>query len=145
MSVRRAVAFHEAGHAVVARLLGLRGGGAYVADSGGCAIVHSRDAPADFRIAVSMAGPLAETLFVAADDIAPGDVVDRARVQAIVDAHGLSARDLLALNLATCDLLLRHEKAVRKVAVWLRTRGKLDGALIDELVADTRYQIEEVA
>jgi hypothetical protein len=146
MSVRRATAYHEAGHCVIGRILGLRGGGAYLAADrgGGCAIIYSRDAAPDALLMIRMAGPLAETLFSADDDIAPGDRVDRARVQAIVDAHGLSARDVLALQLATCDLLLRHERAVRKVAVWLKVRGKLDGALIDELVEGTRWQVREV-
>jgi hypothetical protein len=142
MSVRRAVAYHEAAHAVIGRVLGVRGGGAYLADRGGCAIVHSKDAAPDVRIMISMAGTMAETLFVA--DVVPGDRADRARVKAIVDAHGLSARDLLALNLAVCDLLLQHERAVRRVAVWLKARGKLDGALIDELVEGTRWRVREV-
>lgn len=135
------VAIHEAAHAVVARVLGLRGGRAYLLDDGtGLAHVTPPD-PSSIRgvrkwLAVSMAGAAAERLLLGITG-PNGDITDK---QGQLDAaERLGLLDQLdGLQAWAERLVTRHAETIRTVASELLQDGELGGRTIDRLVTEQR-------
>ena len=126
------IALHEAGHCIVARCLGLRCGGAMVAD--GCGRADYED-EADDSVAVivaHMAGAAAESVLTGR--IADGLAGDREQIEAACAAHDLTQDECDQLWRTACALVRANETSIRCVAVELQRRRALSGSEIDQIV-----------
>jgi ATP-dependent Zn protease len=130
-------AYHEAGHAVAGRALGLPCGRATIVpkqgEHAGYAIVGSRGAPVQHRIVVGMAGAAAEAEYFGA---AVCDGVDGERIDRLIVQTGLSEGTLDRLRQQTHALLSRHWNSVERVAEALLVRRRLAGHEIDALIEE---------
>ncbi len=126
----RGVAYHEAGHAVVARALGLRVARVEIFaedNSGGTDIADAGDLPLVDQIAVCLAGANANHMFNApSHDLA--DFGDHVRVSNLVEglteAKGDALRD--KGHQRAWDLLGAHASSVENIAAQLLAQRKID-------------------
>lgn len=152
MSAR--TAYHEAGHAVIGRRMGLVCGGATIVaneDEGeaGHAIcadpwvtVQAWDDAGRWRdyghallgrIITYMAG--AETERLIYGDCAGGDIDDRRQIDRMAEALGWDgAMKLERLRTRTLSLCRKHQPAIERVQMALMMRRVLTGAEIDAIV-----------
>jgi ATP-dependent Zn protease len=155
----RHTAYHEAGHAVIGRVLTLLSGGAtiepdYEAESAGCAITenphacerawekrgkvrYSLDVALHAQIITSMAGAEAEIVLLGQTDGGAGH--DRLKIG--IMAQNLSIplehfweRTEPRLRAFTRRLVLRHREPIERVAAALLEKKTLSGAELDKLV-----------
>ena len=150
MNDRLHVATHEAGHAVIARVLTLVCGGASIQPDydDGCAghsiiadplmtesvwdkrwKLRTGEAVYRARIIADMAGTEAETELLGATEGADGD--DRYQIDLM--AEQLDRCDLDRLRAMTRMLVRRHRHRIERVAAALLTKRKLSGRQIDKL------------
>jgi hypothetical protein len=127
------ISIHEAGHAVVARALALRCGGASIADGRGRADYQDDEAEAGSiaTIIAHMSGAAAERVLLGS--IADGIAGDREQIVSLFDARGLTQVQADRLWRTACALVRAHEAAIRRVAVELQRRRSLSGAEIDQI------------
>jgi hypothetical protein len=130
---RLEVAFHEAGHAVIARVLGLKAGRATLCDFDGVARSYFED-----NVIAVLAGRAAteELLGYASDD---GCSVDDATAVRLLTAENryMYATALRQHRLVQAHKLIRaHAGAVERVARELLARVTLSGEEIDRLIGD---------
>jgi hypothetical protein len=153
------LAFHEAGHAVIARVLGLTGGAAEIdpidKTCGGYAMMDDpwivaggwerrkryREVRTAYRgrILADMAG--AETERELLGGTLGGDDSDRLRILEFLDETGLEEKwDHYEprMRAFTRQLIRRHRAKIERVARALVKRRKLEGAEIDELIRNCR-------
>jgi hypothetical protein len=134
------VAIHEAGHTVVALVLGLRPGDVTIINSDGklagltkcaTALRGNRVRPEKYtihaRAMVSMAGAEAERVLLN-QGYNNGDRTDRANIDALISEDRLKAR----LRRMTCQLVRRHYLAIEHVAETLVVANTLSGEHINE-------------
>jgi hypothetical protein len=128
---REASAIHEAGHGVLATILGLNVPITGLCRDGGCAWVES--GPPDKLAIVALAGQLAQARFVGRSS-APGGDCDlkeaKACAQRIFPEHKIAAA-LTDWAREAEDLLDRYWPAVVEVARVLRGRPMLGQELFD--------------
>jgi hypothetical protein len=128
------ISIHEAGHAVVARALALRCGGAMVADGCGRADYHDDEA-GDGLIAViiaHMAGAAAESVLTGR--LADGLRGDQAQIVSACAVRDMTQHECDQLWRSVLALVRANEVAMRSVADALLERGELSGAQIDALL-----------
>jgi hypothetical protein len=170
------VAVHEAGHAVVARLLGHPLGGATVDPGPGYegriwgeryveAFSQGRGDASDVRGALApmmpkagedrssvsdvfgnvyahcielMAGRAAERMLLEGEPAPPADDLRQARELAMLICQSEEAIETVIAHcdVAARDLLLSHGDVVMTLSIVLRIKRTLDGAEIDEIIAD---------
>jgi hypothetical protein len=136
---KRTVAIHEAGHTVVALVVGLRPGDVTIINANGklagltkCATVlrGNRVRPEKYtihaRAMVSMAGAEAEHVLLNRGDN-NGDRTDRVNIDALISDDRLKAR----LRRMTCQLVRRHYLAIEHVAETLVAANTLSGEHIN--------------
>jgi hypothetical protein len=132
------IAVHEAGHAVIARVLGLEGGAAtLVADESGRAQAAWTADNSIKDIMASLGGRAAtEVLLDRASD--EGCSFDDERAMGLLESNGFrgcfDARRCLLGD--TRRLAERHKAAIALVAIALLDRETLTGGEIDELLED---------
>jgi ATP-dependent Zn protease len=133
---RREVAYHEAAHAVIARMLGLEVRRATMRDAQGhgCAVVTS-DGTLNF-VMMCLAGRIASYLFLATADEAgcesDNDKADELLAElGFSDPPAMRERLLLDVHALVCE----HAGAIERVAKQLLRQGSLTGAEIDQLLA----------
>jgi ATP-dependent Zn protease len=137
--VRLEVAYHEAGHAVLARVLGLRSGRATLRDHDGRARAYLNPGDSIDGVLAVLGGRAAtEELLGYADDF--GCSTDDRRALALLMAPGIIEREpwyakivRRQLTAQARDLVRRHRGAIERVAHALLARGTLTGAEIDRL------------
>jgi ATP-dependent Zn protease len=124
-------AVHEAGHAVIGRLLNLPCGGARIRDDGtGYAMVWAEDAIPRKYIMLAVAGGAAERLFF--DDVDESvSALDRRRAHRRALANDYNAKQFSHVRRRATSLLTDHADAVRRVAAALLEYGSLSGKQID--------------
>jgi hypothetical protein len=126
------IALHESGHAVIARALALRCGGATVADGRGRAIYQDEvDDGSIATIIAHMAGAAAESVLTGR--IADGIAADREQIVSACAARDLTQAQLDRLWRTGCVLVRANEVAIRCVAVELQRRRSLSGSEIDQI------------
>jgi hypothetical protein len=125
------ISVHEAGHAIVARALALRCGGASVVDGRGSAQYEDEVDGSLAVIVAHLAGAAAESVLIGR--IADGLRGDQQAIAAACDARGMSQDALDRLWHTACALVRAHEVDIRCVAVELQRRRSLTGAEIDAL------------
>jgi hypothetical protein len=136
---RDAATHHEAGHAVIARALGVDVRcveiGAALDDLGSC--IHTIPAAADLDIMITMAGPLAESRYMGQ----PVDWIDWGhRDDATVrELLPRAERSREALEIKTAAMIDEHWRAIGFVADELSIIGRIDGAYLDELIAAAAF------
>lgn len=148
-SLAELTAIHEAGHATVARRLGVCCGGATLMVEAGSvlssrgygayAVVHDRNSDAETRIIIALAGPVAENRYAGRPGVTlpdGADHLDWTRVARLVSRYGLSAAGLDQLRRRTRRLVKQHWAAITKVADALLKHQVLTASDIDDLVAD---------
>jgi hypothetical protein len=125
------IALHESGHAVIARALALRCGGATVADGRGSAQYEDEVDGSVAIVIAHMAGGAAERVLVG--HIADGLAADQQAVTSLCDARGMTQAQVDRLWHTACALVRANETSIRCVAVELQRRGALSGAEIDAI------------
>jgi ATP-dependent Zn protease len=134
-------AYHEAGHAVAGRALGLPCGRATIVPKrgkyAGYAVVSTRGPPVQHRIVVGLAGAMAEAEYFGA---AACDGIDGERIDRLVAQTGLSECTFDRLRRQTHALLSWHWDSVERVAEALLAHKRLAGHEIDALIEDTRFK-----
>jgi hypothetical protein len=128
-----AFAVHEAGHATVGRLLGVRSGLATLCDRDGKARSYSStDGGSSRSIIVSLAGGLAELELLCTDSGGCAD--DNRDIDEALARHrdpDLMRRELID----RCRTLVRRNAGtIALVALHLMAKAELSGAEIDELM-----------
>ena len=138
------VCFHEAGHAVAARLLGFPAGRCVVYDDGtGYATVYypKRGCPIPAKIMVCLSGSEAEHRFFGEYG---HDSIDRQQALELARDNGLDADDVAELRRLTRAVIDQNWSAVRAVALALKRQGHmLTGRQIDALFATKLAMMEE--
>jgi hypothetical protein len=130
------VAFHEAAHAVIARMLGLQVRRATMrdADGSGCTVVTS-DGTLNF-VMMCLAGRIASYVFLATADEA-GCEGDNVQAEAALAELGFSdpprMRERLLLDVHA--LVCEYTDEIERVAKQLLRNGELSGEQIDALLA----------
>ncbi|MGY4465581.1 hypothetical protein ACVWWK_001263 [Bradyrhizobium sp. LB9.1b] len=128
----RSVAYHEAGHAVVALALGLRVARVEIFQgdySGGTDTAHVDHLPLDHRIAICVAGMAAEKMFDAPSSHDLAHIGDHGRVVELLNGIDEAAGDELRDrgHQRAWDLLKAHAGDVENIAAELfLTRRKID-------------------
>ena len=127
------IALHESGHAVIARALALRCGGAMVADGHGRAVYQDEvDDGSIATIIATLGGAAAEHVLIG--NIADGIAADRQQIEAARSARGMTQDECNRLWRVACLLVKVHETDIRVLAVELQRRRQLSGAQIDALL-----------
>jgi hypothetical protein len=121
------VAAHEAGHAVISRVLQLPSGKATIV---GAPCAYLQDDHGLASLLTAMAGSAAERELTGVAGI-DGTFGDRPKVERLLDALGVDSD--------TCWLIVRqlvelHRDRIAAVAQALLERGSLSGAEIDQIV-----------
>jgi hypothetical protein len=134
-------AIHESGHAVVVRLLGLKGGGATIEEPG----AHATTYAINWRTAIICAlGGIAAEQLVFGDYDRDGSATDRGRVERWSQRLGLGADEKTASWNHTLALLRSHKQALMRVALALKRARSLDGAAIDRLFVSRGSQPPQI-
>jgi hypothetical protein len=135
------VAVHEAGHAVIARAVGWRGGKVTLQDADGNArnYYHVDDDRTSLKEALVGLGGRAATEVLLGHASDPGCAIDDAKIGQVLEANGFGDKGFafdvrMALLADVHALIRRHQAAVALVAVNLLARETLSGAEIDQLV-----------
>jgi hypothetical protein len=121
------ISIHEAGHAVISRVLRLPSGAATI-DGAPCAYLQDDNGIASLLTALAGSAAERELLGLASDDGVTGD---RPKVLQLIDALGV---DSDTCWLVTRQLVRANEVAIRSVADALLQHGELSGARIDALL-----------
>jgi hypothetical protein len=119
------ISIHEAGHAVISRVLQLPSGAATI-DGAPCA--YLRDDHGLASLLTAMAGAAAERELTG---VAGGTDGDRPKVLRLLDALGV---DSDTCWLVTRQLVQLHRERIAAVAQALLQHGELSGAQIDALL-----------
>jgi ATP-dependent Zn protease len=133
---KREVAYHEAAHAVIARMLGLQVRRATMRDAEGhgCTVVVEDD-KLNF-VMMALAGRIASYVFLATADEA-GCESDNAKADELLAELGFSdpprMRERLLLDVHA--LVCAHADEIERVAKQLLRHGELTGQQIDQLLA----------
>jgi hypothetical protein len=131
------ISVHEAGHSVIARLVGLRGGRATLRDSDGSGRSYSEDDGGLKTVLTALGGRAAsECLLGHASD--PGCAVDDDKSAALLKRNGFAdslAFDVRQALLADAHALIRrHAGTVALVALNLLAKETLTASEIDALM-----------
>jgi ATP-dependent Zn protease len=133
----REIAYHEAGHSVIARALALPAGKATLRDHDGVARAYFNNDGSNGYILAVLAGRAA-TQVIIGYATASGCTFDDARAANLLMAGGrdlASARIAFHQHLADAKGLIRfHRRAVERVARALLERETLSGREIDKLM-----------
>jgi|ERR1700722_10954044 len=138
MNAWEAACHHEAGHAVIARVLGVPVRCVEIAaapdDLGSC--IHTIPAAADLDIMITMAGPLAESRCTGQ----PVDWIDWGHRDdaTIRELLPRAERSREALEIETAAMIDEHWRAIGFIADELLTIRRIDGEYLDELIAAAR-------
>ena len=136
-----ATAFHEAGHAVLAQLLGIPAGRASAIDDTGYAITfHPKRGYITERIMVAAAGGIAEERFIGSCN---HDSEDRQFAIELARTIGLTANHVAGIRRHTARIIDEHWSAVRAVALEILRQGWLTGRQIDQLFASKMAVMQE--
>jgi ATP-dependent Zn protease len=130
------VAFHEAGHSVIARVLGLRSGRATLCDHDGVARAYFADDGSVDNVLAVLAGRAAtEVILGYASDY--GCSIDDDQALALLKAHGREPWYAKIVQRQCLDdaraLIRRHRGAVERVADALLAKETLTAREIDAL------------
>jgi hypothetical protein len=146
-ALRRASPWHEAGHAVIARALGVPAGRASIAfdaalnvhglAESGIPKRHNRRACRASAV-VSMAGAEAERHFLGVS--CDGDGSDRDHIAELLEAEDDPAGIEARCRATARKLVREHSGRIKLVARMLIACGELSGRELDRLYAMGRYQ-----
>jgi ATP-dependent Zn protease len=136
LSNRIEVAIHEAGHSVIARVLGLKAGGATIRD-GNASSYFEDDGSINNVIAIVAGRAATQVILGRADDF--GCSIDDDQAMTLLLADGLRspwyARYMRKYLLDDTRLLIRqHRRAVEAVARALLAKETLTASEIDQLM-----------
>jgi ATP-dependent Zn protease len=127
------IALHEAGHAVISRLVGLPSGTATLCDHDGVARSYVQDDGGTKSALVALAGRAATEVILGTDG---GCGLDDAKAINLLNGNSYARGSLLA---QARELIRQHCAAVERVAHVLLDRGTLSGAEIDRLMVDGSF------
>jgi ATP-dependent Zn protease len=136
----RAAAVHEAAHAVIGWVLGLRCGGAAIEGiGGGYSYVDDPKQPdqAEAWLAMSMAGSMAERLIL--ERLSGGSDGDRKRERKVIARFRLGPGRVQRAREMAEELINEHRDAILRVADALEARRGLTRAEINALLS-TRWR-----
>jgi ATP-dependent Zn protease len=129
---RLEVAVHEAGHAVISRLVGLPSGPATIVDDR--ARSHCID-DNDLRSLLTCLAGRAAVRVILGYDTDRGCEADDRKVARLLQAHGFTIAKRTSLLGECRQLVRRHRGAVEAVARTLLDRETLSGWEIDQIIA----------
>ena len=156
-------AYHEAGHAVIGRVLGMTCGGATTVPNfeeleAGHAITHVERSISDWdargrwrwksmfraRILMLMAGRESEIeVFGKAPDARFGDGADLREIARTMEEADVDDALLAKMRVKTRGLVRRHRDAIRSVAKALIRKRKLSSEQIDKIVTSFGVRLPE--
>ena len=154
------MAYHQAGHAVIARILGMTCGGAtIVADCNSAYSLTDVDRSiTDWwcrgrsrynsmfraRIMTLMAGRESENACVGQDEDTPFAAdADLLEIERTAPEAEVSSAQIIKLQARTRGLVRRHQQSIELVAAALLQRGALEARQIDELVIASGVRLAE--
>jgi len=139
----RRTSVHEAGHSVIARLLGLDCGGASIVSTenrSGYSHINTKFASPAQACIVSMAGPAAERELLRRHGLPTDDTAfdkyDQHRIAVLIDRHRLNDTDVARFERMARDLVQQHYDSIRRVAAALRKYRLLGASEIDKLLTE---------
>jgi hypothetical protein len=130
---RKRVAYHEAGHAVIARALGIRVREVVADDEiGQTRFVKGQSAPSSSGLVIAMGGPIAESVYLGKPLWPCG--TDRTIAREAM--AGITGRSRQAYRRAARRGIRHHWAVIERVAAELIRVGEIDGRRLDELIAE---------
>ena len=131
MPTREQVAIHEAGHAVISRVLGLPSYHTTITFSGDGPRSYLRDDNGTASILTALAGAAAELEILGS--ICDGSLPDLQKATRLLDGKAINQSFEQAR-----DLVRRHRGTIERVAQALLTSTTLDAVTLDRLVVGRR-------
>ena len=138
--MRDLVAYHEAGHAVVAWAMGYRVHSAHVKAEGGCECVCADPVEGEGKFILCFAGPAAQRKHGTYETWHGGH--DLARAVEIGDRFSVSDDRVSKLIDRAHELVAEHWPSVGRVAEALIERGALDAVEIEALLGPTPDRVK---
>jgi ATP-dependent Zn protease len=137
--IRARLAYHEAGHALVAIVLGIPVTKVWLESSGekGHTITSSESDPstglAKKYIKILRAGQIADALFAGEGEGLDAAEVDWQKINKLAESHNLT-EEVRELGLQTRQLLSDHWSSVKRLAEDLLAREMLSGLEVEEIL-----------